>query len=45
MAVDSGIPDADMVQPEDVARTVAYLLDLNPHVVVPEIVLDRIGPV
>lgn len=43
MAAGSGIPDADMVQPEDVARTVLYLLDLNPHVVVPEVVLDCLG--
>ena len=43
MAADSGIPDAEMVQPEYVARTVLYLLDLNPHVVVPEVILDRIG--
>jgi NADP-dependent 3-hydroxy acid dehydrogenase YdfG len=43
MAAGSGIPDAEMVQPEDVARTVLYLLDLNPHVVVPEVVLDRLG--
>jgi 3-oxoacyl-[acyl-carrier protein] reductase len=43
MAANSGIPDADMVQPEDIARTVLYLLDLNPHVVVPEVILDRMG--
>jgi 3-oxoacyl-[acyl-carrier protein] reductase len=43
MAADSGIPAADMVQPEDIARTVLYLLDLNRHVVVPEVILDRIG--
>jgi len=37
------VPAAEMIQPEDVAATVLYLIGLGPNVVVREIVLDRRG--
>jgi 3-oxoacyl-[acyl-carrier protein] reductase len=33
----------EMIQPEDIARTVLWLLDLSPQVVVREVVVERTG--
>ena len=34
---------SEMIQPEDIARTVLWLLDLSPQVVVREVVVERTG--
>jgi NAD(P)-dependent dehydrogenase (short-subunit alcohol dehydrogenase family) len=39
----AGVPAGEMIQPEDVAATVLWLLDLSPNVVVREVVLERTG--
>jgi NAD(P)-dependent dehydrogenase (short-subunit alcohol dehydrogenase family) len=39
----AGVPAEEMIQPEDVAATVLWLLDLSPHVVVREVVMERTG--
>ena len=43
LAAGASVPLEDMIQPEDVAATVLYLLDLTPRVVIREIVIERIG--
>jgi 3-oxoacyl-[acyl-carrier protein] reductase len=43
MVTDVGIPAPEMIQPEDVAATVLYLLDLSPQVILREIVMERVG--
>jgi NAD(P)-dependent dehydrogenase (short-subunit alcohol dehydrogenase family) len=43
MAEWSGIPAEEMIQPEDCAETVRYLLRLTPHARVPQIVIERLG--
>jgi 3-oxoacyl-[acyl-carrier protein] reductase len=45
LAEGAKVTAADMIQPEDIAATVLYLLDLTPKVVVREIVMERIGAV
>jgi 3-oxoacyl-[acyl-carrier protein] reductase len=40
MAAGTDIPPEAMVQPEDIAATVLFLLDLPANVVIPEIVID-----
>lgn len=46
MALGNGeVPAEEMVQPEDVAATVRWLLALSPKVVVREVVLERTGAV
>lgn len=43
MVADASVPADDMIQPEDIAATVLYLLDLGPKTVIREIVIERIG--
>jgi 3-oxoacyl-[acyl-carrier protein] reductase len=43
LAAGATVPAEEMIQPEDVAATVLYLLDLTPKVVIREIVIERIG--
>jgi 3-oxoacyl-[acyl-carrier protein] reductase len=43
MAEGAPVPPAEMVQPSDIAATVLYLLDLSPHAVIREIVVERTG--
>lgn len=43
MVAGSGVDHSEMIQPEDIARTVLYLLDLSPKVIVREIVVERVG--
>jgi len=45
LAEKATVPAAEMIQPEDIAATVLYLLDLGPKAVVREIVIERIGAV
>jgi 3-oxoacyl-[acyl-carrier protein] reductase len=45
LAEGAKVPASDMIQPEDIAATVLYLLDLTPKVVIREIVIERIGAV
>ena len=45
LAKDADVPPSEMIQPEDIAATVLYLLDLTPKVVIREIVIERIGAV
>jgi 3-oxoacyl-[acyl-carrier protein] reductase len=40
-----GMPREEMIQPEDIAKTVLWLLDLSPQVVVREVVIERTGVV
>jgi 3-oxoacyl-[acyl-carrier protein] reductase len=42
---DPDVLNEDMLRPEDVAKTVLWLLDLSPVSVVREVVLDRLGQV
>jgi NAD(P)-dependent dehydrogenase (short-subunit alcohol dehydrogenase family) len=42
MAEWSGIPAEEMIQPEDCAETVRYLLRLTPHARVPQVVIERL---
>ena len=42
MAEWSGIPADEMIQPEDCAETVRYLLRLSPHARVPQVVIERL---
>jgi NADP-dependent 3-hydroxy acid dehydrogenase YdfG len=32
-----------MIQPEDIAKTILWLLGLSPHVVIREVVVERTG--
>jgi len=43
LAEGAPVPAAEMIQPEDIAATVLYLLDLTPKVVIREMVIERIG--
>ena len=43
MVDDAGVPAGEMIQPEDIAHTVLYLLELTSKVIVKEIVVERIG--
>jgi 3-oxoacyl-[acyl-carrier protein] reductase len=43
MTEDEEIPEADMIQPEDVASAVVWLLSTSPTCVVPEIPFRRPG--
>lgn len=43
MVAGAPVPASEMIQPEDVAATVLYLLELGPNATVREIVLDRVG--
>ncbi len=43
MTRDEPIPREEMLQPEDIAKTVLWLLDLSPVSVVKDVVLDRLG--
>ena len=43
MAAWSGIPGAEMIQPEDCAEIVRALLRLSPHARVPVVVIERAG--
>lgn len=45
LAKGAKVPASEMIQPEDIAATVLYLLDLTPKVVIREIVIERIGAV
>jgi NAD(P)-dependent dehydrogenase (short-subunit alcohol dehydrogenase family) len=42
MAEWSGIPAEEMIQPEDCAETVRFLLRLTPHARVPQVVIERL---
>jgi 3-oxoacyl-[acyl-carrier protein] reductase len=42
---DSEMPDEEMLRPEDIAKTVLWLLDLSPVSVVREVVLDHLKQV
>lgn len=42
LAEGASVPATEMIQPEDIAATVLYLLDLTPKVIVREIVIERI---
>ena len=37
------VPESEMIQPEDIAASVLYLLDLGPKVIVRELVIERVG--
>ncbi len=39
------VPASEMIQPEDVGRTVLYLLSLSPHAIVREVVIERKGAI
>lgn len=43
MVVDAAISAEEMIQPEDIAATVLYLLELSSKTVIREIVVERIG--
>lgn len=43
MTTDVGVAPEDMIQPEDMAETVLYLLKLSPKVVVKDIVFERLA--
>ena len=45
LAEGANVPAAEMIQPEDIAATVLYLLDLTPKVVIRELVIERIGAI
>lgn len=45
LAEGASVSASEMIQPEDIAATVLYLLDLTPKVVIREIVVERIGAV
>jgi len=45
MATEPAMPREEMIQPEDIAKTVLWLLDLSPQVVVREVVIERTGVV
>jgi 3-oxoacyl-[acyl-carrier protein] reductase len=37
------VPEAEMIQPEDILKTIRYVRDLSPYAVSPEILLNRLG--
>jgi 3-oxoacyl-[acyl-carrier protein] reductase len=41
MVAEAEVPAEEMIQPEDIARSVLFLLDLSPNVVIREIVVER----
>jgi NADP-dependent 3-hydroxy acid dehydrogenase YdfG len=43
MVAGVSVPPSEMIQPDDIARTIAYLLDLSPHILLREIVVERTG--
>ncbi|HVU78445.1 MAG TPA: SDR family oxidoreductase [Gaiellaceae bacterium] len=43
MAAWSGIPPAEMIQPEDCAEIVRMCLRLSPHARIPQVVVERVG--
>jgi NAD(P)-dependent dehydrogenase (short-subunit alcohol dehydrogenase family) len=43
MAQWSGIPAAEMIQPQDCVEVVRMLLRLSPHARVPQVVIERVG--
>jgi NAD(P)-dependent dehydrogenase (short-subunit alcohol dehydrogenase family) len=43
MAEWSGIPGEQMIQPEDCAELVRYLLRLSPHARIAQVVIERVG--
>lgn len=43
MAQWSGIPGEQMIQPDDCAELVRFLLRLSPHARVPQVVIERLG--
>jgi NAD(P)-dependent dehydrogenase (short-subunit alcohol dehydrogenase family) len=43
MVDDADVPASEMIQPADIARTVLYLLELSPNVIIKEIVVERVG--
>jgi NAD(P)-dependent dehydrogenase (short-subunit alcohol dehydrogenase family) len=43
MAEWSGIPAEEMIQPEDCAELVRFLLRLSPHARIPQVVIERLG--
>jgi NAD(P)-dependent dehydrogenase (short-subunit alcohol dehydrogenase family) len=43
MAEWSGIPGAEMIQPEDCAEVVRACLRLSPHARIPQVVIERVG--
>jgi NAD(P)-dependent dehydrogenase (short-subunit alcohol dehydrogenase family) len=43
MAQGASAPIEEMIQPEDIARTILWLLDLSSHVVVREVIVERVG--
>lgn len=43
LAAGASVPAEEMIQPEDIANTVLYLLDLTPKVIIREIVIERLG--
>ena len=45
MVTESRAPRDEMIQPEDIAKTILWLLDLSPQVVIREVVVERTGVV
>jgi NAD(P)-dependent dehydrogenase (short-subunit alcohol dehydrogenase family) len=43
MAEWTGMPGEEMIQPEDCAELVRFLLRLSPHARVPQVVIERLG--
>jgi NAD(P)-dependent dehydrogenase (short-subunit alcohol dehydrogenase family) len=43
MAAWTGIPPEEMIQPEDCAELVRFLLRLSPHARIPQVVIERLG--
>jgi NAD(P)-dependent dehydrogenase (short-subunit alcohol dehydrogenase family) len=43
MVVAAPVPGSEMIRPEDIAKTVLYLLNLSDKAVVREVVMTRIG--
>ena len=43
LVADAPVPQAEMIQPEDIAKTTVYLLNLSDYAVIKEIVITRLG--
>jgi 3-oxoacyl-[acyl-carrier protein] reductase len=43
MVAGASTPVEEMAQPEDIAKTIVWLLELSPHVVIREVVVERTG--
>jgi NAD(P)-dependent dehydrogenase (short-subunit alcohol dehydrogenase family) len=43
MAAWTGLPAEEMIQPEDCAELVRFLLRLSPHARIPQVVIERVG--